>query len=217
MTLVFNDTIYNDTIGVNGYNPKADFNYWGMARGAQMYHWAPDSSEAIVLKYLPEFNELQSQYFDLGLYGKTMGSYTVAIEEVSGFDFNHDIYLIDKLLDDTINLNNGNYVFPNDQNENINHGRFTLIFGDINTTSSKDLAQKEAEIKIWKANRNTISLDASEILSSVAIYDINGALVYQTKINDLSPSIDVSRLASGLYIIQAKTDSGKLATEKITL
>lgn len=217
LTLIFNDSVYNDTIGVNGYNPKADFNYWGMARGALMYHWAPDSSEAIMLKYLPEFNELQTQYFDLGLYGKTIGAYTVAIDDISGFNFNHDVYLVDRLLDDTVNLNNGNYSFPNAQSENINHGRFTLIFGEINTTSAKTIVGQEALVKIWKSNRNTISLDAPELLKSVAIFDINGALVHESNLNDKKQSVEVSELASGLYIIQVKTASGNIATKKITL
>ena len=59
------------------------------------------------------------------------------------------------------------------------------------------------------------SLDASEKLSSVRIFNVLGALVVEESLNSYEKTIDTSQLVSGVYLVKVTSESGKQLMKRI--
>lgn len=55
---------------------------------------------------------------------------------------------------------------------------------------------------------NQLTISANQSIRDLSIINLMGQLVYETKVNDFTAQVDVSRLASGTYIVKATTENG---------
>jgi len=60
-------------------------------------------------------------------------------------------------------------------------------------------------------------IESEEMLSSVAVYNLSGMVVYQKATSVFAVVLDVQSFAPGLYMLKISTASGKVKTEKIVV
>ena len=115
-----------------------------------------------------------------------------------------------------------------DQSEDISFGRFPNGTGDFqtmsptfnaensNTSSTSDFASESFILKAFpNPARNTVTISASEELSGISIYNLQGQKVLEQFPNWKETKLDVSRLGAGLYFIKAVTTEEKVVTQKM--
>jgi hypothetical protein len=119
--------------------------------------------------------------------------------------------------------NDGGCIVIGNLNDTINHNLNRDIFvmkydssglitwtKDIKLPSSKitvfpNPSSRELNIKLSEGNQR---------LSNYRIYDLQGKLILQNSINSPQNKIDIQNLSSGVYIIEAQTNSGAVYRTK---
>ena len=136
-----------------------------------------------------------------------MGKYTISIDASK---CNHEeIYLIDNLSNEKIDIINNDYTFI--ATSSGNKERFTLLFTGNNDESSNN---NTTETFAYICNGDIIISDI-EGSGNVYVYDIMGRPVLTRNANG-NANIPTSSLSDGIYIIRLIDDNG-IKTQKITI
>ena len=136
-----------------------------------------------------------------------MGKYTISIDASK---CNHEeIYLIDNLSNEKIDIINNDYTFI--ATSSGNKERFTLLFTGNNDESSNS---NTTETFAYICNGDIIISDI-EGSGNVYVYDIMGRPVLTRNANG-NANIPTSSLSDGIYIIRLIDDNG-IKTQKITI
>lgn len=139
------------------------------------------------------------------------GIFNIAIKEKEGVFIQQPIYLRDKVLNLTHDLNNGPYEFESEQGEFTD--RFEIIY------RTKTLANVNAdynELRIYKFN-NEIVIDSSvDLLQDVEVYNINGQLIFKkSSINSKELRLLTQDFRNQIVFIRVATVEGQLISKKV--
>ena len=84
---------------------------------------------------------------------------------------------------------------------------------DISVVKAKGVGLVENEIisSIYPNPANDVlNIELKEIISTVSILSVDGKIISSQSVNDLSTSIDVQNLSTGLYSYKIETKEGKI-------
>lgn len=84
-----------------------------------------------------------------------------------------------------------------------------------NTILSSDEVNKEKYFIYPNPVTEKINISSIELIDEVAVYTLDGKKVFFKKCNELNPTIDLSNLISGLYLIDVNSNSGNASRFKI--
>ena len=132
----------------------------------------------------------------------TMGKYTISIDATKRN--NGNIYLLDNITGDKIDILNGDYTFI--ANASHDEERFTLLISDNSGTGDEHFAF---------INSNNILINDIKGTASVQIFDVTGRQIIANEFNG-SACISAEALNDGIYIIRMIDDNG-IKTQKIVI
>lgn len=132
----------------------------------------------------------------------TMGKYTISIDATKRN--NGNIYLLDNITGDKIDILNGDYTFIAQSSHD--EERFTLLISGNSGTSDEHFAF---------INNNNIIINDIEGSASVQIFDVTGRQIIANEFNG-SACISAEALNDGIYIIRMIDDNG-IKTQKILI
>ncbi len=139
----------------------------------------------------------------------------IGIDHLEGKLKTKDIFLYDRLLQKTHNLQIDDYEFSIENKGNFNN-RFSLNFN--NTVLGLDEI-KSIDEKIIIKNENrffTIKTSENSIISSIRIFDILGRSIKQIDVNNKEVLINNNNFnTSGIFIIYVKLNNSKILIQKI--
>lgn len=132
----------------------------------------------------------------------TMGKYTISIDATKHNSDN--IYLLDNITGDKIDILNGDYTFIAQSSHD--EERFTLLISDNSGTGDEHFAF---------INNNNIIINDIEGSANVQIFDVTGRQIIANEFNG-SACISAEALNDGIYIIRMIDDNG-IKTQKILI
>ncbi len=148
-------------------------------------------------------------------YISTIETYQISLPQIQGaFLNNNPIYLRDNDLGIVHNLKAEPYEFTSSQGFYDN--RFELVFSnsvlsvDDNFIESQDLTIFEAENGLVNFSLSNSSL----YIDTLALFDLQGRLVYDLNVDASSKSFDLSKLKSSVFIAKATLSNGTVITKK---
>lgn len=114
----------------------------------------------------------------LGANFYQLGNYTISIDNKEGIFANGQaIYLKDKLLNKTVNLQDGSYTFTSNITGSVND-RFEIIYQSDSVLGASNSALES--IKFYKSG-DGYRIEANEKINKVKIYDASGKLIREYK------------------------------------
>ena len=141
-------------------------------------------------------NPLDKGFIQLGYVAVKNDTYSVRLDEVT---MGENLYLLDKEMNILHDLRTGEYSF--DTEEGTFSDRFELHFDAILSTSN---INKNNNPLVFKKDENTLNIQVSENNlenASVAIYNIQGALVYNGQLSNETSDINLS-LPKGVFVVK---------------
>lgn len=132
----------------------------------------------------------------------TMGKYTISIDATKHNSDN--IYLLDNITGDKIDILNGDYTFIAQSSHD--EERFTLLISGNSGTGDEHFAF---------INNNNVIINDIEGSASVQIFDVTGRQIIANEFNG-SACISAEALNDGIYIIRMIDNNG-IKTQKIVI
>ena len=142
----------------------------------------------------------------IGIRTSKTGEITLSFSGMENFS-NHNIYLIDAALGQSINLSDENeYKFTKGGTENYIEDRFFISFS---TAPTGIINQKENQIAVLNPYQGTIQVISKEALGPIEIFDTYGRrLIKEDNINDTQYSYQAS--IPGIYIVRVMGEARKV-------
>lgn len=141
--------------------------------------------------------------------------YTFSIPKKTGdFMNNNPIYVKDNLMNITHNLLDSDYTFTSATGTYEN--RFEIVFQ--NETLGVNDESYDNALTIREISENEIQFNANgnqHQIETIALYNMQGQLVYKTIINDNNTTLNIYNLSTGTYIAEVKLDNGKVVKKKM--
>lgn len=154
-----------------------------------------------------------SQVIALGFSAQVAGSYTITLDGFDGLFNNQAIYLIDKLTHTVQNLKDAAYTF-NTTTGTFND-RFEVRF--VNGTLSTQNPMAVANETIVIAQNQEVHIKSDSTLKSLAIYDLNGKLLYSKQhIETLTFNTGKLNIHSQIILVSIENNLGTV-TKKLIL
>lgn len=153
----------------------------------------------------------QNDIVPLGYRVTNPGIYTIAIDELDGlFLENQNIYLRDKLLSIDHNIKESAYSF------NTASGTFDDRFEIVYITNALGVNNPN-DIKTFASIYNhIISVESSEFIKSINVYDISGKLINHYNPTNLSKQFsDHFNYPNGVYIAEIKLENDVIVKQKL--
>lgn len=138
-------------------------------------------------------------------------NYTISLANSVGAQLEtSDVILIDNVLNTTTNLKEGNYTFTAVQGTSDN--RFTLVFQEeaLSVTENDTLDNTIQLYPNPASTAITIAYRGTALINAITLIDSNGREVARIDTPDFNEaqSLDVSKLANGLYYMQVIGSTG---------
>ncbi len=200
----------------------------GLDLGYDAQVWGGDTSNFILYSQLVEdntglaialqalgSNDFSELSIPLGVNSNAGHQLRFSIEEF-GLPAAVEVYLEDTMANVVTLLNTTDYVVT--PNSNLNGtGRFYLRFTD-NTLALNTNDLNNIHIYTNYSEKSIVVNGRLEALTNFELYDIQGRLVRKTDLNasSISHTIDVSSIASGVYVVKLKNNS-QFKTQKVIL
>ena len=147
-----------------------------------------------------------SKHIPLGmesLAGKT----SISIADLSNFDLNTSITLIDHQEVLEHDLRKGDYTFLAE--EGMNNSRFTIRL-ERHNTSTEEIVSPEMDV-VYSDKQITISTTEEIAIHGLVLYDITGKLIahyQQIQSNANKAYINIDQQANAIYLLEIHTDKG---------
>ncbi|MDI1315955.1 hypothetical protein [Flavobacterium sp.] len=144
------------------------------------------------------------------------GNYTFAIDHMDGFfnNSNLPIYIHDTVTNTYNDLKISSYTFT--APIGINNNRFELIYAQpSNVLGNNQNIFTASNLAVYQKNDNVVIDAGVTLLKSVALYSINGQLLYQnSQVNASLTTITTVSLNNQYVIIKAITLEGSVVSKK---
>ncbi|OIQ15319.1 MAG: hypothetical protein BM557_11850 [Flavobacterium sp. MedPE-SWcel] len=205
MAIVYNE---NMTLGLDyGWDGKALVNDGAVT----LYSIAADTDLAIQAR--PAFDVADEVI--VGFYAEESGTYTISIDHVDGlFTGDQDIYLIDHVTGQLIDIKNEDYQFVTEAGT-IND-RFSVVYDQAFLGIENPVLDANEVIVYQNSGNITINAGALDI-TTVTIYDMRGRTLYVNNNVNATETI-ISNLKTGqqVLLVNIATNKGTV-TKKIVL
>ncbi|WP_397362439.1 LamG-like jellyroll fold domain-containing protein [Olleya sp. R77988] len=200
--------VTEDTNATPGY----DWGYDGINNETQQddIYWMVDNEKYII----QGTNDISATtILPIGIHVDSNGLNTFTIDALENVPDNLEIYIYDtvtdtyndiRLNDFSIILNTGEYL-----------DRFQLRFSQSNSLSAEDF-EFETNINFYYANENNIIVINNpklEVIKKVSLYNLLGQeIISSTEFESLDLiEIKTNPISTGTYILEVKTDEGKIS------
>lgn len=164
------------------------------------------------------FSELvEDKQVELVLNSDATCTYSIRITELSNISDAQEIYLYDTLENVNHNLRNGDYNFSAAAGED--SSRFVLNFNGETSLSVKDNSFNTIDIRVDSNNR-LYANGLNEKIETLRFINVLGKTIKTyTNLNsqELNNGIALQNVNKGIYIMQAKLESGKTLAKKVVL
>ena len=200
------------------YLPEATYQYDRLfdavrssVSSAQLYSRIENDPKRIAINGRPTFEITDVVQLGLSKNNSNSEQFTISIDQKEGVFQTSEVtvYLHDKELQVYHNLNLGGYVFT--LNQNTSNDRFEVVYQN-ETLSNPDF---EAATTIALLKNNLLSINATNEMESVQVFDLTGRLVEEFKeVNDTQLNKPFYH-AEAVYIIKVKLLNGSFSTNKL--
>ena len=139
--------------------------------------------------------------------------YKISLDNVEGLLETSELFLVDKLLNITHNLNSGAYVFNSE--EGVFKNRFELLMRPTTLATDDFLNTPTEELIITKSQDNSISFTTANgsQIQNIQIFDVLGRQLYNTDFNEEN-RIKFKELEHTIFIVKATLVNGNVLTKK---
>lgn len=152
-----------------------------------------------------------SDVIPLGANFYTTGTYVIRLDDKDGIFANGQaIYLKDKLLNTTVNLQDGNYTFTTNVTGAVLN-RFEILYNYTGTLGTDTQIKKE--LLVYKQG-NYFVIESPDVMNVIRLYDASGNLITERKPKSKTTRIETIRLINGVYVIDIDTTNKKY-TKKV--
>lgn len=153
----------------------------------------------------------QNDVVPLGYRITNPGMYSIDLDEVDGlFTDNQIIYLKDKLMGITHNLNDSAYSF------NATAGTFNDRFEIVYVQNTLGVDNPDNGNVFATITNNNIKIESSEFIKSVKVYDISGKLINIYKLTSTSKQFsDHFNYPNGIYIAEITLENDIVVKKKL--
>ena len=155
-----------------------------------------------------------TKYYPLGLFLSDTGEIQISLNALENFNEEVPVYVYDSELNTYTQINNQNFSYYIDSGEYIN--RFYITFsidldiesnGNGTALSVNDEVYNNSKIKYY-SNSNELHVIASEMISSIVIFDLNGKKVNTFSFVSTSDiRLTLKEKNSGMFIVSVNTTS----------
>lgn len=178
---------------------------------AQLYSRLDSDGTKLAINARPSFNP--SDIVNLGLSKTTSiaEDFSISIAEKEGVfaDLNTAVYLHDTELNIYHDFSTGAYNFTTISQENNN--RFKIVY----QAKTLDTDQFDAADVIADIKNNTLTLKANKAMVNVAIFDLTGKKLYESKVDNATAFSAAFYKAQAVYIAKVTLENGTTANVKL--
>jgi len=143
--------------------------------------------------------------------------YKFSLDKFQGEFLNtHEILIIDKYLNQTINLKDQDYAFTSETGEFTD--RFDIIFRIKQDDTIDQIETPNGNLTLFETPNNelTINTNSELLLKEVTIFDTIGKLIYNNlNVNNNSFNLNISQLSNAMYLVKITLSNGEVLTKKI--
>lgn len=216
LTLTSPSQIINTTLigyipgAVNEYDKGFDAEFWGASDA--IYSIIPETQLIIQGKEYPlDTNDI----VPLGYKAFETGTYIIQVEEKEGiFAEAQRIFLVDKLLNKTVNLSAKPYKFLTRAGEF--NDRFEIIYKNKNIISTVQDVVEPLLITVTRQSDDLLIMSKGDKLSEVTVYNLLGKPVFTYKdLNTEELRIPAAEYSKQILIVNIVTRSGRTASQKV--
>ena len=203
-TKTFATDIYfveNQTRGLdNGYDAGA---FAGSTDGIFTNLVEDNIGEGLLIQALP-YEDFNDVVVPVSINAEANTELTISLDDASlTLPANTYVYLKDNLLNTTTLLNDTDYVFTPDT-ELSGSGRFFIQFSAKSVLSTDEFALNELLIYTNQASKSIIIKGILQAAASAKVYDIQGRMVLEQKLDSSSVTnvVNANALKTGIYMVQ---------------
>lgn len=216
LTLTSPSDIVNTTLigyipgAVNEYDKGFDAEFWGASDA--IYSIIPGKQLIIQGREYPlDTNDI----VPLGYKAFETGTYIIQVEEKEGiFAEAQKIFLVDKLLNKTVNLSAKPYKFLTRAGEF--NDRFEIIYKNKNIISTVQDVVEPLLITVTRQSDDLLIMSKGDNLSEVTVYNLLGKPVFTYKdLNTEELRIPAAEYLKQILIVNIVTQSGRTASQKV--
>lgn len=179
--------------------------------GTALYTFA--DKEELAIQARPAFTE--TDVVALGYNAQTAGTYTISLDNKDGlFTKGQNVYLVDKVLNITTNLNDQAYSFVAESGK-VND-RFDVVYKNTTLNVNNPDALNANSVVAFKDGNNITVNSGTALMNSVRIFDIHGRqLYYGDNINAVETQISGLTIQQQMIIVEVNTDKGTVSKKLI--
>lgn len=195
---------------VNDYDKGFDAEFWGASDA--IYSIIPETQLIIQGKEYPlDTNDI----VPLGYKAFETGTYIIQVEEKEGiFAEAQNIYLVDHLLNKTVNLSAKPYKFLTRAGEY--NDRFEIIYKNKNIISTAQDVYEPLLLTVTRQSEDLLIMSKGDKLSEVIVYDLLGKPVFTYKdLNTEKLRIPAAEYSKQILIVNVVTQSGNTVSQKV--
>lgn len=195
---------------VNDYDKGFDAEFWGASDA--IYSIIPETQLIIQGKEYPlDTNDI----VPLGYKAFETGTYIIQVHKKEGiFAEAQKIFLVDKLLNKTVNLSAKPYKFLTRAGEF--NDRFEIIYKNKNTISTVQDVVEPLLITVTRQSDDLLIMSKGDNLSEVTVYNLLGKPVFTYKdLNTEELRIPAAEYSKQILIVNIVTQSGRTASQKV--
>ncbi len=139
------------------------------------------------------------------------GEYIIRLKHPEGiFESDQNIYLKDLLLNTNTNLKDDEYRFIAEPG--LIEGRFQIVYENEATLAVQETLGDA--VQVFRSGEQFIVRSSTTKIDEVEMYDINGRLIHQSKVDGFEISLNGSAIPNGIYILKIK-QADHFTTRKI--
>lgn len=201
---------YNETL--IGYLPNSSLNFDEAYDGpinslSSIKFYSILNEEKLIIQSRGKFDINDKVEIDYKL--QTTEDYlTISLAHKEGVFQNQQIILHDKMLGFYQNLQDGDYIFKNENIEN----RFEIIY-----KSNKDIfnSTNDFNLNVFVEN-GFLNIDSNQNLKNITLMDLNGKIIYDKYIHDKQKQYSVGlQISNGIYLLKVENHMNEFKTLKV--
>ena len=149
----------------------------------------------------------------MGFSTTLAGTFTISLSKFDGLFGNQQVYLVDKLLHTVTGIKSDGYTFTTAAGTF--NDRFEIKFTNA-VLGTHEVAIATNDV-IIAAKDGQIMVRSSEIIDTIAVYDLNGKQIVTKKVNALNTTIEDLRMSQQVFLVQLTFENSAVLTKQVLL
>ena len=143
---------------------------------------------------------------------ESTGTFTISIAKIEGKLKNAHVYLEDKVLNITHDLNKSDYTYEQTEAGEI-LDRFVLKFNNRGPMGREN--NRKNNFKVYKTGHSSIAIRSDRIINKVKVYDIYGRLLMVNNVKSKTTELNTGKIRKGtILLIEAVFENGDVMRKK---